>query len=1041
MRIVNLTLLTILITLFSLNLNSQMNFSWANDMSGSSDSQTWDVKMDGGCNVYQIGEFSGSIAVDNSGNYNFVSSGSSDIFFVKYSVQGNVIFARQFGTSGMDRGYALSIDSQDNVYIVGKFSGTINFDPLNSPQGQVTSSGNLDGIIVKYDSNGNFLWCRKIGGSSLDRVLHIQVDNNDDIVITGAISTVCSFDNGVGGVVQKVSNGLMDVFYAKYLSTGVLQFVHSFGAGGNDTGMGINVDNQNNIIITGYFSGTINCDPAGTAAGVFTQTSGTDVFIAKYTPNGDYLWGKQIYGTYHNWGFDVAVDSNDKVYVSGRFESTSITLLPDNIFLGSGASGNNGYMVVFDSNGTLTDRLIINGTGGNGLRLMNIDQSNRLFVAGFKTAAASVFHNSNSVSMTWPSFGGNDILVLELDINNIGNVIETTIIGGSGQDRGNSVHMKNGVIAIGGYFQSTVDFDPSSSTASLTSVGSANTAFIALYNSISSPHDITINDTDCNNSNGTISIDFENGQGDTEIYLNGVLQITNPIANLQSGEYTLSIVPESGCPFDTLVFINISNISDAPLVDTPVEYCVGDTPLSLDVTPNDGGTINWYGTDVTNIPSQIAPTPSTDVPGSTYYYVSQTIDGCESLIDSILVIVHPFPEIDAGMDLQVCVGDSVILSAINPSGAAISWSNDVVDGESFLPDGNSDYYIVSGELNGCISSDSLIIQILDLPEVSFSANISEECDMFITSLTNTSPFVGVNCSWVIDGVVVDNNCSEYLHVFYENGQYVVSFISADSNGCENQYDTTFVLNFVEIPLPQIEPLIEYCVGDEPQPLAASPSDEGVINWYGTSPTNTPTQIAPIPNTDIGGSNYYYLSQTIDDCESYLDSILVAVSEPPYFVLSDSSLCDGLYLTLSASEFQQNESYEWSTGQNGTSISVSQTGIYSVTVTNDCGVYTDSAYIDFVNCNVTIPNIFTPNGDGINDFFQLPDFIGFHDFSIIIFNRWGNIICQFNDSDFQWDGKDQLGKEMLEGVYFYKVLATDLLGNKIDVHGFVHLLRE
>jgi len=92
----------------------------------------------------------------------------------------------------------------------------------------------------------------------------------------------------------------------------------------------------------------------------------------------------------------------------------------------------------------------------------------------------------------------------------------------------------------------------------------------------------------------------------------------------------------------------------------------------------------------------------------------------------------------------------------------------------------------------------------------------------------------------------------------------------------------------------------------------------------------------------------------------------------------------------------------------------------------------------------VPNVFTPNGDNANSFFTLIEPEGFEtivEFKIDILNRWGNLIRSYEAYDFKWDGTDKNGNEVTEGVYFYSVTMTDVLGENHERHGFIHLVRD
>ncbi|PKR82301.1 hypothetical protein CW751_02925 [Brumimicrobium salinarum] len=91
--------------------------------------------------------------------------------------------------------------------------------------------------------------------------------------------------------------------------------------------------------------------------------------------------------------------------------------------------------------------------------------------------------------------------------------------------------------------------------------------------------------------------------------------------------------------------------------------------------------------------------------------------------------------------------------------------------------------------------------------------------------------------------------------------------------------------------------------------------------------------------------------------------------------------------------------------------------------------------------ISVPNIFTPNGDNENDFFELINVDNIEDLDLIILNRWGNVVFESNDPNFKWNGSIQNnGAECTDGTYFYKIKVKDLMGEEILKHGFVQLAR-
>jgi gliding motility-associated-like protein len=106
----------------------------------------------------------------------------------------------------------------------------------------------------------------------------------------------------------------------------------------------------------------------------------------------------------------------------------------------------------------------------------------------------------------------------------------------------------------------------------------------------------------------------------------------------------------------------------------------------------------------------------------------------------------------------------------------------------------------------------------------------------------------------------------------------------------------------------------------------------------------------------------------------------------------------------------------------------------------CGVSIDTATVEFYFCDLELPNVFSPNNDGNNDYFQLLFFGGLKTFNCTILNRWGQVVREYDNPAFMWDGKDEAGDDLLEGVYFYVVNAVTNGGKEIKKQGNVTLAR-
>jgi len=139
---------------------------------------------------------------------------------------------------------------------------------------------------------------------------------------------------------------------------------------------------------------------------------------------------------------------------------------------------------------------------------------------------------------------------------------------------------------------------------------------------------------------------------------------------------------------------------------------------------------------------------------------------------------------------------------------------------------------------------------------------------------------------------------------------------------------------------------------------------------------------------------------------------------------------GALLKLSVPPFSG--SILWSNGSKDTAIYVSSAGLYKVTLTNRCGSATDDVLINVTSgfCDVFLPNAFTPNGDGRNDYFEITG-KGLIPTWLVIYNRWGEMIYDSHTTGIhnRWDGRYQ-GEIVPEGLYTYLFRYENKTGNRI-----------
>jgi len=188
--------------IFVAKLDNNGNWLWAKQSGGTNSVVGNSIAVDSIRNSYVTGYFWGSATF---GTTTLTSSGYEDIFIAKLDINGNWLWAKKAGGTYWDYGYSITVDANGNSYVTGIFYGNATFGTTI-----LTSSGYYDIFVAKLDSNGNWLWAKKAGGTSWDYGCGIAVDANGNSYITGYFDDSVTF-----GTTTLISSGDYDIFVAK----------------------------------------------------------------------------------------------------------------------------------------------------------------------------------------------------------------------------------------------------------------------------------------------------------------------------------------------------------------------------------------------------------------------------------------------------------------------------------------------------------------------------------------------------------------------------------------------------------------------------------------------------------------------------------------------------------------------------------------------------------------------------------------------------------------------------------------------------------
>ena len=357
------------------------------------------------------------------------------------------------------QGNAIAVDASFNVYTTGPFADTVDFDP-GPGVAILNGDENGDFFIQKLDSVGNFMWAKSIGGTGTDASIAITIDSLDNVLITGVFEDTVDFDPGPG-VTQLVSKGSFDVFVLKLDASGNFLWAKSWGGMPQDFPWGINLDNNNHVLIIGFFSDTVDFDP-GPGVSQKISRGQSDIFVQKLDESGNLAWTATMGGPGNDRGYAVGTDSEGNVYTTGGFEwFADFDPGPDRRYLYAVGQGDDVFIQKMDAGGNyMWAKRIGNDNGDTGYELA-VDPQGNAYVAGIFTTffQDSLDFDPGPGRFVLNAQGGRDMFLLKLATN--GDFIWARGIGGSSTfERVNAISLDHlGNIYSAGNFRDTVDFD------------------------------------------------------------------------------------------------------------------------------------------------------------------------------------------------------------------------------------------------------------------------------------------------------------------------------------------------------------------------------------------------------------------------------------------------------------------------------------------------------------------------------------------------------------------------------------------------------
>ena len=478
------------------------------------------------------------------------------------------------------------------------------------------------------------------------------------------------------------------------------------------------------------------------------------------------------------------------------------------------------------------------------------------------------------------------------------------------------------------------------------SLGNCSSSASALVSIAANPvPTISGNTTICQ---GETSLLIANG-GNSYVWSNG--SASNSIGVSQSGTYSVTATSMEGCTGSTSVFVTVNPLPNVSISGNN-SFCQGSSVVltasgassyswsngssNATITVSNPGTYTLIGTDANNCTNTATKTvtanPTYNVPIShsicqgesynfngqnlttagTYTHNLSTVNGCDSIVTLTLTVNSlPTPAILGNTNL--CQGQSTSLS-VN-GGVSYAWSNGSTNNNISVSQSGV-YTVTATNAEGCSATANVTVTVNPLPNVNISGNNSFcQGDNVTLTATGANTYVWSNAS--SNASITVNNA----------GTYTVT--GTNVNGCSNTATKTVTVNpTYNIPLTH-----SMCEGES-------------YNFYGQN--------------IISAGTYTHTLQTVNGCDSVLTLTVTLKALPPTAITGNTSLCEGESTTLTATG---GVTYVWSNTSTGNSITVNQSGVYTVTATNAEGCSNTA------NVTVTVNPLPNVSISGNNSFCQ------------------------------------------------------------------------
>ncbi|TCN51509.1 hypothetical protein D0809_22500 [Flavobacterium circumlabens] len=1013
------------------------NRLWGTYYGGQNYSDIADIKVDFQNNIIVTGSTQSLSSISTPESYKPNLSGSSDAFLVKFNSLGVRLWGTYFGGEYEDLGFAVDVDNNNNIYIIGlttsrtgiavnsKFQTHINEDPA--------FSNTIDGFLTKFGSSGNLIWSSYVGGENREDLSDIVV-KNDYLIIGG--STYSFKDISTVGVFQELHNPIThpDGVLYKFSLNGERIWASYYGGEQIDYIYAVEVDDEDNIYIGGQTASNNNI----TTADRFDSTNPFSYkgFFAKLNSMGQRLWGTYL-GQAHVYSI---VFRNNSIYLGATnfgFSYPKLTTLCSYRF----NKHFERYVAKFSKESDFIWGTDIGGDSSYNPTKIALDNNNGIFASGISSENNGI---ADADSYQSNVLGNENYFLMKFseDVNQI----SPEILSNSPVCIGKTLELK----ASGGnnYFWTGPNgFTSTEQNPTITNVtimnsgkysclitgtagcdGTGNVTVVIGDTEAPVP-DLAILPTITGDCTTTITT-FPTATDACAGTITGTT--TDPLSYNFPGTYTIVWNYDDGNGNKSHQNQTVTiNSQPLPTAASPQTFCIQENATLNTISITNGQNIKWYDA----ITAGILLPNTTVLQNDKTYYASQTINGCESERIAVTIKIQDTPVPTGDTNQPFCTGQYPTLNSITVNGEDKRWYDTLTNGNS-LPDNtslqNGRTYYVSQTLNLCESKRlAVTISLQNTPSVPSGDLNPKFCKSENATLNNIG-LNGQNIKWYDSTIAAGNLPNTTL---LENNK---TYYASQTIGCESERVPVLV-KIYDTPFPTGNKDQQFCI-DEKATIANLNFTGTANKWYDAA-----TNGNILPETTLLQDGIYYVTQTLNNCESERFAVSVKIQDtqspmsdsPQVFCIQQNSSIEKIKI--------KGENIKWYDQATAGMILAESTPLengityFASQTVNECEsertpvtikifAATTAECINYVD-ELPFPKFFTPNNDGHNDTWTIDFAYLAPRTGIRIFDRYGKFIKELTTNS-SWDGTYTGQNEPASDYWF---VVTRLNGTEFRGH--------